>query len=126
MIAKVEYTGTWTSATATSGYYGSDYRWAATSRAPPRRRSRSSSPRRRAGTIDAWWVSGGNRSTAASFIAYDSAGIEVGRVSKNQQASGGQWNTLGTFAFKAGWNRVVLSRWQAPGSVVVADAVRVR
>ena len=71
-------------------------------------------------------MAGTNRSTAASFVAYDSAGAEVGRASKNQQTLGGQWNTLGTYAFKAGWNRVVLSRWQAPGSVVIADAIRVR
>ena len=77
-------------------------------------------------TIDAWWVAGSNRSSAAVFIVYDADGLEVGRVNANQQTGGGQWNALGTFAFKAGWNRVVLSRWQAPGSVVIADAIRAR
>lgn len=125
-VAKVEYTGTWTSATATPGYYGSDYRWAATEQSSAPATFSFFLPAAASRTVDAWWVAGSNRSSAAAFIVYDSAGAEVGRVAKNQQASGGQWNTLGTFAFKAGWNRVVLSRWQAPGSVVVADAIRVR
>jgi hypothetical protein len=77
-------------------------------------------------SVDAWWVAGSNRSSAASFIAYASDGTEVGRATKNQQTAGGAWINLGTYSFKAGWNRVVLSRWQAPGSVVIADAIRVR
>ncbi len=77
-------------------------------------------------TIDAWWVAGGNRSAAAAFIVYNASGTQLATVAKNQQTAGSQWNTLGTYAFTAGWNRVVLSRWQAPGSVVVADAIRVR
>ena len=63
---------------------------------------------------------------AAPFVAYNAAGSEVGRVSVNQQANGARWNALGTFNFTAGWNRVQLSRWTTAGSIVVADAVRVR
>jgi hypothetical protein len=124
--AKVEYTGAWTSSTGTPGYHGTSYRWAATeqSSAPATFSFYLAAAATR--TIDAWWVAGTNRSAAASFIIYDASGAEVGRVAKNQQTAGGQWNTLGTFAFKAGWNRVVLSRWQAPGSVVIADAIRAR
>lgn len=124
--AKVEYAGTWTTSTATSGYYGSSYRWAATeqSSAPATFSFYLASAGTR--TIDAWWVAGSNRSSAAGFIAYASDGAEVGRTTKNQQTSGGAWITLGTYSFKAGWNRVVLSRWQAPGSVVIADAIRAR
>jgi hypothetical protein len=124
--AKVDYAGVWTSSTGSPGFHGTDYRWAATenSSAPATFSFFLAGPASR--TIDAWWVAGANRSAAATFIAYDAAGNELGRVAKNQQSGGGAWNTLGTFAFTAGWNRVVLSRWQAPGSVVVADAVRVR
>ncbi|HEY5928145.1 MAG TPA: SpoIID/LytB domain-containing protein [Kofleriaceae bacterium] len=124
--AKVDYTGTWTVSTSSPGYYGSNYRWAATaqSSAPATFSFFLSAAESR--TVDAWWAAGTNRSAAASFVIYDAAGTELGRVAKNQQTAGGQWNALGTFAFKAGWNRVVLSRWQAPGSVVIADAIRVR
>ena len=44
----------------------------------------------------------------------------------NQQANGGKWNTLGTYSFTAGWNKVQLSRWTTTGFQVVADAVQVR
>ncbi len=124
--AKVAFTGTWVASTATPGYHGSDYRWAATEQTSAPATFSFYLPAAATRTIDAWWVAGTNRSAAATFIAYAASGNEVGRVTRNQQASGGQWNTLGTYAFSAGWNRIVLSRWQAPGAVVIADAIRVR
>jgi hypothetical protein len=125
-LAKVEYVGAWTSATATPGYHGTDYRFAATE--PTSAPATFSFFLASAGTrtVDAWWVAGTNRSTAATFTIHDAAGTEISRVAKDQQTAGSAWNTLGTFAFTAGWNRVVLSRWQAAGSVVIADAIRVR
>ena len=44
----------------------------------------------------------------------------------NQTANGGKWNQVGRFNFTAGWNKIVVSRWQNPGKVVIADAVRIR
>ncbi|HWO25504.1 MAG TPA: N-acetylmuramoyl-L-alanine amidase [Kofleriaceae bacterium] len=125
-VANMEVTADWVSATSTPGYYGSGYWYANT--AP------SSSPATfwfylgAAGTktIDAWWTTGTNRSTAATFIAYNAAGTEVGRRSVSQQTGGSTWNALGTWSFSAGWNKVQLSRWAAEGSVVIADAIRVR
>lgn len=124
--AKVEFTGTWTASTATPGYHGTNYRWAATEQASAPATFSFYLPAAATRTIDAWWVSGTNRSSGATFIIYNASGAEVGRTSKNQQTAGSQWNTLGTYSFSAGWNRVVLSRWQTPGSVVIADAIRVR
>jgi hypothetical protein len=124
--AKVEYVGTWTSSTGTPGYHGSDYRWAATEESSAPATFSFHLPSAASRTIDAWWVAGANRSAAATFIVYNAAGAELGRVAKDQRAGGSQWSTLGTFAFQAGWNRIVLSRWQPAGSVVVADAIRVR
>lgn len=125
-IAKVDYAGTWTVSSATPGYHATSYRWAATEQASAPATFSFFLSAAGTRTIDAWWVAGSNRSTAASFIVYNASGTELGRVAKNQQAGGAQWNTLGTYAFTAGWNKVVLSRWQAPGSVVIADAIRVR
>jgi hypothetical protein len=125
-VARVEYTGTWTSASATPGFHGTDYRWAATEAASAPATFWFQLPAAGSRAIDAWWVAGTNRSTAATFIVYNAAGQELGRVAVNQRSGGAQWNALGTFAFTAGWNRVVLSRWQAAGSVVIADAIRVR
>lgn len=124
--AKMELTGTWTSSNASPGYYGSGYWWGATEQISAPATFWFYLPSAGTKTIDAWWVAGTNRSTAATFIAQNASGTEVGRASKNQQGSGSQWVTLGTWNFSAGWNKVMLSRWAAPGAVVVADAVRVR
>jgi hypothetical protein len=124
--ALVEYSGTWTASTATPGFHGSDYRFAATEQVSAPATFSFFLAAAGTRTIDAWWVAGTNRSSAATFIMYDAGGVELGRVAVNQQLGGGAWATLGTFAFTAGWNRVVLSRWQAPGSVVIADAIRAR
>jgi hypothetical protein len=124
--AKVEYAGTWTASTATPGYHATSYRWAATDQtsAPATFSFFLAAPATR--TIDAWWVAGSNRSSAAAFIIYNANGAQLASVTRSQQTAGSQWNTLGTYSFTAGWNRVVLSRWQAPGSVVIADGIRVR
>jgi hypothetical protein len=124
--AKVEYVGTWTASTGSPGYHATSYRWAATEQASAPATFSFYLPAAATRTIDAWWVAGSNRSAAAAFIVYNANGGHLGTVTKNQQTGGSQWNTLGTYAFSAGWNRVVLSRWQAPGSVVIADAIRVR
>ncbi|HEY4180002.1 MAG TPA: N-acetylmuramoyl-L-alanine amidase [Kofleriaceae bacterium] len=124
-VARIELTGTWSSMTAVSGYYGTGYWQASTaSTSEPATFSfyvATPGPH----TIDAWWTAGSNRSSATPFIAFDSAGAQVGRVDVDQRANGSQWNALGTWNFKAGWNSIAVSRW-APGSVVVADAIRVR
>jgi hypothetical protein len=57
---------------------------------------------------------------------FDSAGNNLGTVKVNQQTNGKKWVQLGSFKFKKGWNKVVLSRWAPEGYVVIADAIRVR
>jgi N-acetyl-anhydromuramyl-L-alanine amidase AmpD len=76
-------------------------------------------------TVEAWWTSGMNRSSAAPFLIYDASNDHLGTVYVDQQQGGGQWNELGTFSFEAGWNFVDLSVWAPAGYVVIADAVRV-
>jgi N-acetyl-anhydromuramyl-L-alanine amidase AmpD len=124
--ARMELTGTWTSATGTPGYYGSGYWYANTEAisAPATFWFYLDADATR--SVDAWWTAGTNRAAAAPFVAYNAAGVEVGSVSKDQRSAGGQWNALGTWAFTRGWNRITLSRWTTAGAVVIADAVRVR
>ena len=50
----------------------------------------------------------------------------AGRANLDQRSNGSRWVALGTYEFKAGWNRIALSRWAPDGAVVVADAVRIR
>lgn len=124
--AKIDYAGVWNASTATPGFHGTDYRWAATEQTSAPATFSFFLAAAGSRTIDAWWVAGTNRSSAATFVIQNAAGTELARVSKNQQTAGSAWNTLGTFNFSAGWNKIVLSRWQATGSVVVADAIRIR
>ncbi len=125
-VARIELTGTWTSASSTPGYYGTGYWQGATSEtsAPATFWFYLSSAQTR--SVDAWWVAGSNRLPNAVFIAYNAAGTEVGRSTQNQTTNGSQWVPLGTYGFTAGWNKVALSRWAGTGKVVIADAVRVR
>lgn len=124
--ARMELTGTWTSATGTPGYYGSGYWYAATEAVSAPATFWFYLPSGGTRTIDAWWTQGSNRAAAAPFIAYNAEGVELGRVSKDQRSGGSQWNALGTWNFSAGWNRVTLSRWTTVGAVVIADAIQVR
>jgi N-acetyl-anhydromuramyl-L-alanine amidase AmpD len=125
-VAKIELTGTWTSSAATPGYYGSGYWFANTEPVSAPATFWFYLPAAGTKTIDGWWTTGTNRSTSATFVAYNASGSEVGRNSVNQQANGSQWVALGTWQFSAGWNKVQLSKWAAAGSVVIADAIRVR
>jgi len=122
----IEVSGNWTSSASTAGYYGSGYYHAST--APLSDPATFWFYMSAAGTrtIDAWWTAGSNRASAAPFIVYNAAGTKLATVAKDQRVNGSQWNALGTWSFSAGWNKVQLSRWTAEGSVVIADAVRVR
>ncbi|MBX2799651.1 MAG: N-acetylmuramoyl-L-alanine amidase [Myxococcales bacterium] len=75
--------------------------------------------------VDAHWSSGSNRAPNATFIGWNASGTEVGRASVDQRSNGNRWNALGNWNFSSGWNQVLLSRWTASGSYVIADAVRV-
>lgn len=122
----IELSANWTSSSATAGYYGTGYYYATTAAAsdPATFWFYLAAPATR--TIDAWWTTGSNRSTTAPFLIVDAAGTRLATVSVNQTVNGGKWNTLGSYTFPAGWNKVQLSRWTTLGATVIADAVRVR
>jgi N-acetyl-anhydromuramyl-L-alanine amidase AmpD len=75
--------------------------------------------------VEGWWSAGSDRPAGATFLGWNASDSEVGRVVVDQRKDGGRWNHLGDWTYGPGWNRVVLSRWAASGSYVVADAVRV-
>jgi N-acetyl-anhydromuramyl-L-alanine amidase AmpD len=123
----VEVTGTnWTSSTNVAGYYGSSYLVASTAAVSEPVTFYFYMAAAGTKTIDAWWTSATDRSTVAPFNIFDAAGNKLGTVYTNQQTGGGAWNTLGSWSFPAGWNKVQVSRWTTAGAYVVADAVRVR
>jgi hypothetical protein len=124
--ARIELTGTWNSASSTPGYYGSGYWWGETTSGGAPATFFFYLPSAQSRTVEAWWTQGTNRAQAATFVAYNAAGTELGRVAKNQQTNGSQWVTLGTYPFSAGWNKVALTRPGSGERVVIADAIRVR
>jgi N-acetyl-anhydromuramyl-L-alanine amidase AmpD len=124
--AKIEVSANWVSSAGTAGYYGSGYFHAPTQAISDPATFWFYLPAAGTKTIDAWWTAGTNRAPSAPFIAYNASGAEVGRVGVNQQVNGGRWNTIGTWSFSAGWNKVQLSRWTTEGYVVIADAIQVR
>ncbi|HEU5059037.1 MAG TPA: N-acetylmuramoyl-L-alanine amidase [Kofleriaceae bacterium] len=124
--AKIEVSGGWTASSLASGYYGTGYYFAATRPTSDPATFWFYLPEGGTRTVDAWWTAGSNRAGSAPFIAFDAGGGKLGTTYVDQRASGSRWVTLGTWSFSPGWNKVVLSRWTGEGSVVIADAVRVR
>lgn len=125
-VAKLELTGTWNASTNVAGYYGTGYYYANTASVSQPATFKFKLASAGARTVDVWYTAGTDRATAAPFIAYNASGTEVGRKTVNQTTNGGKWVTLGTYNFTAGWNSVVLSRWTSSGTVVIADAIRIR
>lgn len=123
-LARFEASASWTSASATSGYYGSDYRFASVQAVSDAATFWFYLDAAGTRTIDARWTAGSNRSTTAPFIVDTATGTAVVRV--NQQRDHASWKSLGQFQLVKGWNRVRLSRWTSDGAVVIADAIRVR
>lgn len=122
----IEVSANWTGSSNVAGYYGTGYYWASTQAISDGAAFWFYLPSAASKTVDAWWTAATDRSTSAPFVMFDASGNNLGTVYVNQQANGGKWNTLGTYSFKAGWNKVLLSRWTTTGAVVVADAVRIR
>jgi hypothetical protein len=125
-VAKIEVSGNWTSSSATPGYFNTGYWHANTAAVSDGATFSFYMPNDATKTIDAWWVAGSNRAAAAPFVIFNAAGTKLGTVNVDQRSNGSKWVQLGSWNFTKGWNKVVLSRWTAEGSVVIADAVRVR
>ena len=122
----VSVSASWTSSANVAGYYGSGYFWADTAAVSDGASFFFYLPAAATKTVSAWWTAAADRSAGAPFVMFNASGTNLGTVNANQQINGGKWNTLGTFNFNAGWNKVVLSRWLPAGSVVVADAIRIQ
>ena len=123
----IELTGSsWGASTNVAGFYGTNYLASAAASVSEPATFYFYLSAAGTKTVDAWWTSASDRATAAPFIVYNASGTQLANVKVNQQANGGKWNTLGTFSFTAGWNKVQLSRWTSAGSYVIADAIQVR
>lgn len=124
--ALAQLSGNWTASTNIKPYFGSGYFWADTAAVSDAAEFSFYLPANETRTVDAYWPAAIDRSPSAPFVVFNSQGARIGNVKVDQRTNGSKWNELGTFAFTAGWNKVVLSRWTGSGAIVVADAVRIR
>jgi hypothetical protein len=113
------YVGTWSTSTISPGYIGSGYRyrWAGFGSNTATWEFNILT----AGNYEVFvrWTEGTNRATDAPYTVYHAGGSTT--VDKNQQTSGGQWISLGSYNFNTGTNSVRLT--DAANGVVIADAV---
>jgi len=112
----------WFPGTSVPGYVGANYHARATQAVSDPATWTVSLPSGGTYRVDAWWTTATNRSATAPYQVTHTGGTTT--VNRNQQVSGGSWQSLGNFSFNAGANTVRLSCWTTVGFYVVADAVR--
>ncbi|MCP4259833.1 MAG: hypothetical protein GY774_20320 [Planctomycetes bacterium] len=71
--------------------------------------------------VSLWWTEWSNRCTVVQVDIYD-GNTNIATVNVDQQANGGQWNSLGTFTF-SGTARVVIN--SQGGCTTSADACKI-
>lgn len=125
-VGFISVSSKWTSSASTPGYHGTGYWYASAQAISDPATFWFYLPKAESRTIEAWWTTGGDRNGAAPFLVVDAGGSTIDTVKKDQRSGGNSWNTIGTYDFPAGWNRVMLSRWASGGGVVIADAIRVK
>jgi hypothetical protein len=122
-----EQHGTWTTSGATStGYAGTDYRYAVTVGGGPTASAtwRASLPTDGRYGVYAWYRPGSNRAPDARYIVHHAGGET--EVVVDQTRHGDTWHFLGAYGFLAGEEaRVTLTNESSVGGLaVIADAVR--
>ncbi len=117
----------WASSTNVGGYYGSGYYAAPTAAMSDPVTFWFYMPAAGSKTIDAWWTSAHGPLHDGAVHHLQRGGHQAGH-GEQEPADGRRHlaDTLGTWSFSAGWNKVQLSRWTTAGSYVIADAIRVR
>ena len=123
--AQLDVSKNWTASTNVKPFHGTGYYWANAASVSDGAEFQFYLPKAETRTVEAHWTAASDRSSSAPFVMFNAQGQRLGTVKVDQRSNGSKWVSLGKFAFTAGWNKVVLSRWTGSG-VVVADAVRVR
>ena len=119
--AKVAVTGTWTSSSATSGYYGTSYYHDGNAAKGTKSfKFMPVVPTAKDYFVYARWTSDSGRASNVPIDIVTSAGTKT--VTANQRMGGGQWNLLGVFPFAAGTASVTL-RTDGTNGYVIADSV---
>lgn len=115
--------GAWQTGTASSGKYGTDYRFKSPGNGSAFLQYTPTLPYSGRYEVYAMYPQGGNRTTQAPYVITYDGGETTVRV--NQQANGGRWVYLGTYPFASGTTgNVRIGDDYTTGSVVIADAVK--
>jgi hypothetical protein len=112
----------WITGTSAGNKYGADYRYRSNASISDAATFSTSLPSGGNWTVYVWYPEGANRSSSTPFIISTASGTTTQNV--NQQVTGGQWVSQGTYNMNAGANTVKVSCWTAAAGVVVADAVK--
>ncbi|HEV7708932.1 MAG TPA: FAD-dependent oxidoreductase [Asanoa sp.] len=121
--AGVTRAGTWVTSTATPGYWGADYEHDGnTAKGVNRLRFRPTLPS--AGTYAVYlrWTADPNRASNVPIDIVHGGGLTTRTV--DQRGTGGQWVSLGSYAFAAGTDGSLLIRTENTNGYVIADAAR--
>ncbi len=120
-----QYVGTWATASSSLDKFGADYRYKSPGTGAAYAQFRPSIWTAGDYQISEWHPVGSNRTTASPQTIKHSGGTSA--ITVNQQVSGGQWNILGTYNFKAdfggSWVRVFDNVLDTP-NLTMADAYR--
>jgi hypothetical protein len=118
---RVTLTGTWTTATTTPGYHGSNYLHDGNTGSG---KSARFTPNLAAGSYEVFvrWTANINRANNTPIDVVHAGGTSTFAV--NQELNNGVWVSLGTFTFNSGTGGSVLIRNTGANGYVIADAVR--
>ena len=119
----VTFTGTWTTSTSSTSYYGTNYTHDGNSGKGAK--SITYTPTLTdAGEYDVYlqWNQGSNRASNVPVDIARSGGTDS--VVVNQRANGGKWMLIGRFNFSAGTSGYIKIRNDGTDGYVIADAVR--
>ncbi len=112
--------GTWSSSTASAGYYGYDYVSCAGGSGTAVVRWAAYLPESQSYNVYAWWTSHTNHATNAKYDIYHTSGVAT--VEVDQRSNGGQWNLLGQYSFSTTEPAAIYLSNDADG-YVIADGV---
>jgi hypothetical protein len=113
----------WGVSTYSTQRYGADYRYATPVAASDAAYYSATLPSSGNYKVETWYPANTGYNASTPFVIYSSSGNQT--VNVNQQANGGKWVNLGTFAFASGARDVVaVSRWTTGTAYVIADALR--
>jgi len=114
----------WGTSSYSTQRYGADYRFANPVAASDPAWYKVDIPETATYEVSVWYPANAGYNNATPYIVVTSSGNQTVQV--NQQATGGQWVSLGVFTLSAGdSDKVGVSRWTTGTGYVIADAIRV-